>query len=163
MKKKPDKPAPCPEGKHAFVLIPKGSKDGMDRCCIHCGWSRQELVDGLAHAPVIKSDAEATPAKEEQWAIVEILGHSRYAGTVSEHQIGGCSFVRVDIPEIDGTPAFTKLFGNAAIYSITPVSEQIARLVAREFQSRPLTVYIRELEEDVRRRRLKAVGEEEDL
>lgn len=48
---------------------------------------------------------------EKQWAIVEIFGHSRYAGTIDEHQIGGCSFVRVDVPEIDGQPAFSKLFG----------------------------------------------------
>src|SRR6266849_111099 len=106
----------------------------------------------------LMSTSEQKP--EQQWAIVEVFGHNRYAGTVSEHQIGGCSFVRVDIPEMNGEPAFSKLFGNAAIYSITPVSEQIARLVAREFQSRPLTVYIRELEEDVRRRRLGS-GEED--
>jgi hypothetical protein len=96
---------------------------------------------------------------EKQWAIVEIFGHSRYAGEISEHQIGGCSFVRVDIPQIDGEPAFTKLFGNAAIYSITPVAEQIARLVAKQFQSRPLTVYVEELEQSARQRRLKAAGD----
>ncbi len=97
-----------------------------------------------------------------QWAIVEIFGHSRYAGTVSEHTIGGCSFVRVDVPEVDGEPAFTKLFGNAAIYSITPVSEQIARVVAKQFQSRPLTVYVQELEQASERRRLRAAGIDED-
>jgi hypothetical protein len=112
--------------------------------------------------PKQQSKQEQPGETDKQWAIVEIFGHSRYAGTVSEHQIGGCSFVRVDVPEIDGQPAFTKLFGNAAIYSITPVSEQIARLVAKQFQSRPLTVYVEELEQSARQRRLKAVGEEED-
>jgi hypothetical protein len=34
--------------------------------------------------------------------------------------------------------------------------------VAKQFQSRPLTVYIEELEQSARQRRLKAVGEEED-
>lgn len=108
--------------------------------------------------------AREQPDVETQWAIVEIFGHTRYAGTVSEHQIGGCSFVRVDVPEIDGQPAFTKLFGNAAIYSITPTSEQIARLVAKQFQSRPLTVYIEELEQNAKQRRLRAATaiEEED-
>lgn len=106
-----------------------------------------------------------TPTREPeplQWAIVEVFGHSRFAGTISEHQIGGCSFVRVDVPEINGEPAFTKLFGNAAIYSITPVSEQIARLVAAQFQARPLTVYVEELERNARQRRLRAVGEEDE-
>lgn len=109
-----------------------------------------------------QQEQQQTGETEKQWAIVEIFGHSRYAGTIAEHQIGGCSFVRVDVPEIDGQPAFTKLFGNAAIYSITPVSEQIARLVAKQFQSRPLTVYVEELEQSARQRRLKAVGEEEE-
>ena len=95
-----------------------------------------------------------------QWAIVEVFGHARYAGTISEHTIGGCSFVRVDIPEVAGEPAFTKLFGNAAIYSITPVSEQIARAVAKSFQSRPLTVYDEEIEAATRQRRLDAARDE---
>ncbi len=95
------------------------------------------------------------------WAIVEIFGHSRYAGTVSEHTIGGCSFVRVDVPEVEGEPAFTKLFGNAAIYSITPVSEAIARVVAKQFQSRPLTVYVQELEQAAQRRRAQLAGGED--
>jgi hypothetical protein len=102
----------------------------------------------------MKKKQEKQSSQLEQWAIVEIFGHVRYAGTISEHQIGGSNFVRVDVPEIDGEPAFTKLFGQAAIYSITPVSEQIARLVAKQFQSRPLTVYVQELEEAVRRKRL---------
>jgi hypothetical protein len=108
--------------------------------------------------PDVTPDAQDAP----QWAIVEIFGHSRYAGTISEHTIGGCSFVRVDVPEVDGEPAFTKLFGNAAIYSITPVSEQICRVVAKQFQSRPLTVYVQELEESAQRRRLAARSAFED-
>ena len=36
----------------------------------------------------------------EQWAIVEIFGHQRIAGKVTEQTIGGCSFVRVDVPAL---------------------------------------------------------------
>jgi len=111
-----------------------------------------------------KSNGKPEPAPE-QWAIVEIFGHQRYAGIVSEHQLGGCNFVRVDVPQIDGEPAFTKLFGQAAIYSITPVAEQIARICAKNFQSRPLTVYVEELEKASTRRRIAASTdrEEDDL
>ena len=38
--------------------------------------------------------------KFECWAIVEVMGHSRYAGRVTEQAIGGCAFVRVDVPAV---------------------------------------------------------------
>ncbi len=80
--------------------------------------------------------------KFDSWAIVEIMGHSKLAGRVTEQAIGGSSFVRVDIPEREGHPAFTKLFGNAAIFSITPVTEDLARKAAAHCDSEPVSVYI---------------------
>jgi len=50
-------------------------------------------------------------SKFEQWCILEIMGHNQYAGLVSEIAIGGASFVRIEIPECDGQPAFTKILG----------------------------------------------------
>ena len=46
------------------------------------------------------------------WAIVEIMGHKRYAGHVSEQVVGGASFVRVDVPEHGECQAFTKLLAH---------------------------------------------------
>lgn len=43
----------------------------------------------------------------ESWALVELFGHQRIAGHVTEQQIGGCQFVRVDVPEIEDKPGFT--------------------------------------------------------
>lgn len=79
--------------------------------------------------------------KFEQWAIVEVMGHRRFAGMVSEQTIGGSSFVRVDVPEIEGTPAFTKFFGSGSIYCISPVSEAIARGLAAKWREAPISVY----------------------
>lgn len=79
--------------------------------------------------------------KFEHWAIVEVMGHSRYAGFVTEQAIGGSSFTRVDVPEVEGFPAFTKLFGQGSIFCITPVGEQEARNAAANFRSRPVDVY----------------------
>lgn len=76
------------------------------------------------------------------WAIVEIFGHERIAGDVSEQVIAGHGFVRVDVPELDGQPAFTRMYGHAAIYSITPVSEDIARRAAAAMRVRPVNVYL---------------------
>lgn len=77
----------------------------------------------------------------DSWCVVEIMGHDRYAGRVTEQTIGGCAFVRIDVPESDGQPAFTKLFGQGAIFSLTPVSEEIARAAVKRFHSTPVSVY----------------------
>ena len=73
------------------------------------------------------------------WAIVEIMGHKRYAGYVGEQVIGGASFVRVDVPDQDGYKAFSKLFGAQSIYCITPVSEDAAKAAAGRLKEQPMT------------------------
>lgn len=94
----------------------------------------------------------------EAWAIVEVFGHQRFAGRVTEQSIGGCSFVRVDVPDlpelnepatqytrakrIPAQPAFTKLFSQGAIYSITPVDERVARAAAAGMRAEPVNVYM---------------------
>lgn len=77
----------------------------------------------------------------DTWAIVEIMGHQKYAGRISEEAIGGAAFVRVDVPEIDGRPAFSKLFGGGSIFCITPVSEGVALATARGLRNPPLNVW----------------------
>lgn len=80
--------------------------------------------------------------KFESWAIIEIFGHTQIAGKVSEAAIGGCSFIRVDVPECDGKPAFTKFYGQGAIYSMTPCGEEIAMQAVRSIRHAPINVYI---------------------
>ena len=80
----------------------------------------------------------------EQWAIVELFGHQRIAGRISEHVLGGVSFVRIDVPALpqgDGKPdipALTKLFGQGAIYGIAFVDEVSARLTASTLRVQPI-------------------------
>jgi hypothetical protein len=82
----------------------------------------------------------------DQWAIVELFGHQVIAGRVSEQTIGGASFVRVDVPDVEnGSIGFTRFYGQGAIYSITPVSEEAARLAVRRYAPRPITIYVPEL------------------
>ena len=93
----------------------------------------------------------------EQWCVVEVFGHQTYAGLVTEQTVGGGSFVRIDIPELPPAPAdgwrpafpgqaaFTKLFGAGAIYSLTPVTEEVARAAAMRAGGKPLNVYLSEL------------------
>ena len=83
--------------------------------------------------------------KFEQWAVVEIMGHRRFAGFVSEQTVGGASFVRVDVPDVtvnaETLPAFTKLFGAGSIYAITICTEETARAFAASIRERAFATY----------------------
>lgn len=63
----------------------------------------------------------------EQWAIVELMGHAQTAGLIRTSDLGG--LLRLDVPMHDGYR--TEYYGNAAIYAIRIVSEEIARAFAR--------------------------------
>lgn len=72
--------------------------------------------------------------KFAEWAIVEIMGHRLGAGFVTEHFVAGKGFIRIDVPEVrlsmfndDRSPAYTKLFGPEAVFSISPCSEEYVR------------------------------------
>lgn len=78
----------------------------------------------------------------EGWAIVELFGHQQIAGRISEQAIGGSSFVRVDVPELPDAQPFTKFFGGAAIYAITPTDEQTATIAASAIKARPVQAWI---------------------
>lgn len=86
-----------------------------------------------------------TTEKFEQWAIVEIMGHRRFAGFVTEQTVGGTSFVRVDVPEVPleerTLAAFTKLFGAGSIYCISPCTEETARAFAAQIRSESFSLY----------------------
>lgn len=76
-----------------------------------------------------------------QWVVVELFGHQRIAGLLSEQTVGGCHFLRVDVPESDGQKAYTKLYGQGAIYAINFVEEKIARELARKLRPQPVHEY----------------------
>ncbi|MFO0943566.1 MAG: hypothetical protein U0930_22755 [Pirellulales bacterium] len=75
------------------------------------------------------------------WAIVEIMGHQKYAGHVSTQALGGGSMLRIDVPEVETHPPFTKMFGLASIYAITPVEELVARSMAQSLRKAPVDIY----------------------
>lgn len=82
---------------------------------------------------------EAKAEKFDQWCILDLFGHARTAGHVTEASIGGCSFIRVDVPEGEGFR--TEYYGNGAIYSMRPVSEEIAREVVKNGVTQPVHQY----------------------
>lgn len=75
------------------------------------------------------------------WAIVELFGHQRIIGQIGEQQIGGETFIRVDVPQVGDTPAFTKLYGKGAIYAMTPITEGLAREALEAMKPVPFNPY----------------------
>ena len=79
--------------------------------------------------------------KFESWALVELMGHNKIAGKVTEHKFGNQSMLRVDVPEVGELPAFTKIISINAVYGINPLSEQDAVDYAKMLKSKPLDVW----------------------
>jgi hypothetical protein len=75
----------------------------------------------------------------DEWALVELFGHQKIVGRVTEASLAGGAFLRVDVPEFNGQPAFTRFFGPGAIYSINPVSESVARDLATQYRNEPVS------------------------
>jgi hypothetical protein len=101
----------------------------------------------------------------EIWAIVELMGHVKIAGKLTEEEHFGAKMGRVDIPtytpctcangpkklvDLPTVPCekchssgivqgfTTKFFGGASVYCITPVSEEVARVAAKSTQIQPV-------------------------
>ncbi len=53
--------------------------------------------------------------------------------------MAGGAFLRVDVPAFNGGPAFTRFFGPSAIYSISPVTEEIARGLMDRYRNEPVS------------------------
>ena len=79
--------------------------------------------------------------KFDHWAIVEIMGHQKYAGRVTEQAIAGSALLRIDIPAGKTQPAFTKLFNVSSVYALTPTTEELATAVAAELSHAPIGIY----------------------
>ena len=74
----------------------------------------------------------------ESWCILELLGHRRVAGHVSEAEIGGGSFIRIDMPMKDGSMS-TQFYSPGAVYCITPTTEEIASKMSLAYQPEPVS------------------------
>jgi hypothetical protein len=108
-------------------------------------------------------------SKFDQWGVVEVMGHKKFAGHITEQVIAGSALVRVDVPEVvaldnnrvERTYApFTKLIGVGSVYAITPTTEEIARRMAVEiarYDGDPLPVRLPES------RQLAAVSQSDDV
>ena len=75
--------------------------------------------------------------KFEEWAILELMGHRRLAGKITDAVIGGGAFLRIDIP-MDDDKWTSQYYSPQSVYCISPVSEERARMVAKNNQPAPV-------------------------
>lgn len=63
----------------------------------------------------------------KQWSIVELMGHVKMAGLVTEEERFGVKMGRIDIYKDEGDQYVTQFFSGSSVYRITPTTEEIAR------------------------------------
>jgi hypothetical protein len=78
--------------------------------------------------------------KFEAWGLVELMGHQRTAGRISEETIGGSNLLRVDVP-IDADKFRTTYYGSSAIYALHVTDEAASRALAMRMDKRPAYAY----------------------
>ena len=69
----------------------------------------------------------------EGWAILELRGHRRLGGRVSEATVAGATFIRIDVPHPNDSTIIraTHFFNPTTVATITPVSVATACAIAR--------------------------------
>ncbi len=78
-----------------------------------------------------------------EYAVVEILGHRRHVGRISEVERFGARMLRVDVPTEDAADAGdfelgfeTTYYGVAAIFAITPTTIEAVFAANRPYRPR---------------------------
>jgi hypothetical protein len=78
-----------------------------------------------------KTNGDAPKESFDAWAIVELMGHRKLAGRVSEQVIAGCPLLRIDVP---GTEKGQLHIYARQYYSLTPTTEAICRAYAAAYR-----------------------------
>jgi hypothetical protein len=65
-----------------------------------------------------------------EWVILELKGHWRGAGWLTEQTLAGANFLRLDVPGLPAEGGLTQFIEPGSVYRITPTTEAIARSVA---------------------------------
>ena len=113
-------------------------------------------------------DMSETAERFAQWAIVEIMGHQKFIGFTTEEALAGTNMLRVDVPAVEAdddhpaVPAYTKYFGGGSVYSITPITEELAQIAIKRYRKKPIEIYMPELYPPEEKRRIGAYAGGDD-
>ncbi|MFZ2804660.1 MAG: acetyltransferase [Patescibacteria group bacterium] len=76
------------------------------------------------------------PTEFEGWALLELMGHRKLAGYVKPATIAGSGVIRIDVPS---DPVATQFYSPAALYCLTPITEDLARKLAHRYEPSPVS------------------------
>ena len=68
--------------------------------------------------------------KLQEFAVVEMMGHRKIVGKITESDIGLSSLLRVDVLNREGGFDRTEYIGQGSIYCLTIVTEEAAKAAA---------------------------------
>lgn len=112
---------------------------GGGGACVHCGMVAQSRKAAKRKPqkeyPTVTEQTKKT--EPESWAIVELMGHVKLAGRLTEEERFGVKMGRLDIPNDDGF--VTQYFGGGSVYRITAVTEEVARQVCKTTAPAPVS------------------------
>jgi len=86
-------------------------------------------------------NSETKPESFDSWALVELFGHQKIVGRVTEATMAGGAFLRVDVPAVEENKAFTRFYSPGAIYSINPITEEIAMGLVQRYRHEPVSQF----------------------
>jgi len=87
----------------------------------------------------------------ETWAYIEIMGHTKVAGRVSERKVGVNVMLQVDVPNPGEGFSHSVVYSPNSIFSIQPTTEKWCREFVKARIEYPVLPYIpegRQLEEN---------------
>lgn len=74
-----------------------------------------------------------------EWCVVELLGHRRLGAYVTEQELAGAKFLRLDVPATPGHEPMTQYVSPGSVYCLTPTTEELATAAARLSRPEPVT------------------------
>jgi hypothetical protein len=88
----------------------------------------------------VNDETNDQQSTEGKWCVLELMGHVRLAGYVTEVQLAGFGMLHVAIPNDEGG-FWEQHVPPASLYRMTTVAEDIARMVAKDSPGMPVQEY----------------------